>query len=278
MQPSFLCRTGLFALAVALAQPAAATDLVVKAPLNAPPPWSGFYFGTTFGGALTRSKIDSSETYKQTFTATPPNNIFGNSTLANSSGNNHGGAMLDALVGTNALLGSSFLLGAQLEGTVSDINFDSSGTRSLTYFNGAGPTGNTASGDWRPHVYSRWMVSALARAGFLVEPATLVYAIGGWTGASFEYHNLTDNPFFEPGESFWANGVSVGGGLERKLNPNWSVRVEYRYTHFQNKSVSNDFKWTSNFPDTQTDSIRATFHNEMHVIRFGVAYLFPVTW
>ena len=57
------------------------------------------------------------------------------------------------------------------------------------------------------------MTSALLRAGALLDPATLLYAIGGWTGAQFDYQNLTNNNFFEPNETFWANGLSVGGGL-----------------------------------------------------------------
>ncbi len=178
--------------------------------------------------------------------------------------------MLDAFAGANAMIGPSFLLGVQLEGTVSDINFDSSAIASQGF--------NTF--DFRPHVYARWMASALARAGFLVDPATLVYAIGGWTGASFEYHNLTSDPFFAPGESFWANGASVGGGLERKLNPNWSVRIEYRYTRFQDTNVSNDFSasFGGPSPGIKTDTTRAAFQNEMHAVRFGVAYLFPTSW
>lgn len=70
------------------------------------------------------------------------------------------------------------------------------------------------------------MASALARVGFLADPDTLLYAIGGWTGAQFEYNDLTDNPFFEPNETFWANGGSVGAGIERKWGQSWSLRAE----------------------------------------------------
>src|SRR5947207_11780626 len=55
MKSSFLARVGLFAFAVAMAQPGAAADLAVEAlPVMAPPTWSGLYFGGTFGGALSR--------------------------------------------------------------------------------------------------------------------------------------------------------------------------------------------------------------------------------
>jgi opacity protein-like surface antigen len=38
---------------------------------------------------------------------------------------------------------------------------------------------------------------------------------------------------------FGSNGVTVGGGLEKKLSPKWSLRAEYRYTHFGKDSFSN---------------------------------------
>ena len=60
----------------------------------------------------------------------------------------------------------------------------------------------------------------------------MVYVIGGWTGAHFEARNVTDNAFYQPSETFWANGWTAGAGVERKLSSNWSVRAEYRYTDF----------------------------------------------
>ena len=240
------------------------------------PQWSRAYFGGSFGGAWTRSTVASVEKYTAYF----PTNIFpfqinGNTINADSSGNNSTGALLDIFLGTNLVLGSRFVLGGQLEGTVSDVSFNSSGTRTYGYFNSNGPTGQSAIGDFRPHVHSRWMLSALARAGVILDPATLLYAIGGWTGAKFDYQNLTNNTFFEPNEDFWANGISVGGGIERMIGSNWTLRAEYRYTRFWNVGVSNIFNFSSNFPSTQTNSIQASFNNSMQVGRVGISYLLP---
>ena len=117
------------------------------------------------------------------------------------------------------------------------------------------------------------MVSALARAGWLVTPTTLTYGLAGWTGAQFDYQNLTDNLFFQPKDGFWANGITVGGGLEQKLDTNWSIRAEYRYTNFADADVSNNFFWSSNFPSTQTDTIKTKFDDQMQMVRVGVSYL-----
>jgi long-subunit fatty acid transport protein len=68
------------------------------------------------------------------------------------------------------------------------------------------------------------MTSALLRAGVLLDDRTLIYGVGGWTSAQFEAHNVTDNPFYQPVENFWVNGWTARGGVERKLDSNWSVR------------------------------------------------------
>jgi opacity protein-like surface antigen len=43
--------------------------------------------------------------------------------------------------------------------------------------------------------------------------------------------------FFQPEEQFWANGATFGGGLEKKVDENWTVRAEYRYTNFADTEI-----------------------------------------
>jgi opacity protein-like surface antigen len=172
--------------------------------------------------------------------------------------------------------GQYVLGGVQLEGSLAELDFNSEGTRALNYFNSIGPTGQTAVGPFRPHVHSRWMISALARAGTFIDPSTLLYAIAGVTLAQFEYQNLTDNLFFQPGERFFSNGANVGGGIEHKINSHWSIRAEYRYTKFRDVEVSNNFSWSSSsggaVSATQTNAIQTHFENQMHVGRLGFSY------
>jgi outer membrane immunogenic protein len=67
-----------------------------------------------------------------------------------------------------------------------------------------------------------------ARAGYLVNPNTLVYARGGYTNARVKTtvdttigaENATDN----------RDGWLLGAGVERQFMPNASARVEYRYS------------------------------------------------
>jgi opacity protein-like surface antigen len=107
-----------------------------------------------------------------------------------------GGVVIDVFAGWNEQLSSSLVIGAQLEASAANLNFSSAGTRTYAYFDTSGPTGQTAVGDFRPQVASRWMATALLRAGVLLNDQTLVYGLGGWSLAQFEARNLSDNSFF----------------------------------------------------------------------------------
>jgi opacity protein-like surface antigen len=269
----------------AVATPAASAYASSKAPeySKAPmvplvPKWEGLFVGGSFGGTVTRSQLSVQEVYTSSFpTNSPPFNVSGLTTQSNAGASGHIGATLDGFVGANSVFGR-LLAGIQLEGTVSNISFDGSGGRLYSYFNAAGLTGQTATGSFNPHTYARWMVSALVRAGAVLDPQTLLYVIGGWTAGQFEVHDLTNNTFFEPPETCWANGLSVGAGIERKLDESWSIRGEYRYTRFATAVVDGNFTFVSNFPSSQTDSIHAAFKNEMQTVRLGVSHQILPSW
>jgi opacity protein-like surface antigen len=192
--------------------------------------------------------------------------------LGTSRGHNAGG-LLDVFAGWNAQV-SNFVVGGQLEATAADLNFSAAGIKSGRYIDANGPTAQSAVGDFRPQVASRWMASALMRAGVLLNEQTLIYGIGGWTGAQFEARNVTDNAFYQPSETFWANGWTAGAGVERKLSSNWSVRAEYRYTDFGTVRTNDHFQWTSTLPATQTADRRTQYDLSMQSGRIGFAYAF----
>jgi outer membrane immunogenic protein len=67
-----------------------------------------------------------------------------------------------------------------------------------------------------------------ARAGYLVNPETLVYARGGYTNARMEtsVEDLTGKFSATDNRDGWL----VGAGVERQLMSNASARFEYRYS------------------------------------------------
>src|SRR5581483_8815433 len=77
-----------------------------------------------------------------------------------------------------------------------------------------------------------FMVSALAKLGYLVTPRDLVYGLAGWTYAGF---NTTLPTLNDP--AFGAHGVTVGGGWERQILDSWTLKLEYRYSQFESVTV-----------------------------------------
>ena len=255
-------------------KPTAGYDAPPAAPLAVPTKpidqWSGIYWGGSFGGGFTHSRVSSNERFVST--NTPPLVNNGNAIISNAEGSD-GGALADIYLGVNQQIAPSVVVGVQLEGSVGDISFDGHGSRAYTFFNDTGPTGETAAGTFRPHVHSPFMLSALARAGWLADPTTMLYGLAGWTGAQVNFDDVTNDTFFEPKNQFWANGLTVGGGVEKKLSPNWSTRLEYRYTHFFASDVSSNFQFSDTSFGSQTNTIRTRFSEDMQMGRIGISYL-----
>ena len=92
----------------------------------------------------------------------------------------------------------------------------SSGSKVTTYFNDRVGQNGTETNDYRAQVTSKWMASALLRAGILLNEQTLVYGMGGWTVAQFELRDggaasqLDGLAVFRPVETFVANGWTAG--------------------------------------------------------------------
>lgn len=100
-----------------------------------------------------------------------------------------------------------------------------------------------------PSVDARFILGANLRLGFLVTPATLVYATGGYTYAD------VDTGVFNFGSH--ADGWNVGLGVEHRFTANWSGFVEYRYHQLD-----------VNVPAGASGDVEA------HTVKVGVNYRF----
>ena len=74
----------------------------------------------------------------------------------------------------------------------------------------------------------RWSLAMTARAGYLADPRTLVYARGGYEHACIEANALVGGSRLSESEN--SDGWTIGGGIERQLQQNISARLEYRYS------------------------------------------------
>src|SRR5262249_36002425 len=124
-----------------------------------------------------------------------------------------------------------------------------------------------------------WMLTALGRFGYLVNPRDMVYVLGGWSFASFSARLESDDN--SVGRTFTANGPAVGVGWERQIMDLWTFRAEYRYTKYLNRTLStpNSFADTTTTfglgagaqTSTGTNSSSTTISSDMHMFRFGLA-------
>jgi outer membrane immunogenic protein len=82
---------------------------------------------------------------------------------------------------------------------------------------------------------SNYLGAAGARAGYLLNPSSLLYAKGGfaWVGAKPDFAAIGT----AKGISDTSFGWQIGGGLEHRLSANWSVKLEYDHTQAGDKQI-----------------------------------------
>ncbi len=197
------------------------TPVAVEAPT-----WSGVYFGVGAGYGHNHSK----------------NNYHDNSgdPSANSSVNEFAdGGLVSLIYGIDRQVGNRFVVGAFADFSTSDLN------------RGDEDIHNALVAD------RSWAIGA--RAGYLVNDRTLVYATGGYTEAHFSNDGWwdIDTPVGTAAGkgSRWFGGYFVGGGIERKLNDNFYVRGEARYSDYSAGITNSGTIEGANFVDREVPSI-----------------------
>jgi outer membrane immunogenic protein len=212
-------------IAAWMAGSAFAADMPVKA---APPPvlaydWSGLYIGGVIGGAW--GHIDSSD----------PGGIIGTLVNVPVIQTTTSSSFIGGVEG-----GDRYQLGKLVIGWEADITWgDLSGTSSSTF----GPV-------FAPGVLTRsitadtkWIGTATSSVG-IAHDRWLIY---GKAGVAWEHTDYTSNwtvagvPLFSGvGSDSSSNqvGWTVGTGIEWAIWNNWSVKAEYDYLDFGNKTVA----------------------------------------
>jgi len=74
----------------------------------------------------------------------------------------------------------------------------------------------------------KYSIDLTARAGYLVNPQTLVYLRGGYTNARMRTTVTSAAGILADSDN--QDGWLAGGGVERAINSNVSARLEYRYS------------------------------------------------
>lgn len=86
-----------------------------------------------------------------------------------------------------------------------------------------------------------WMWTIGARLGLLTTPDTLFYALIGYSQAEFDDPSISIN-FDGYSDTFKTSldtfsGITVGLGMETRLDQNWGLKLEYRFTQFSDEEL-----------------------------------------
>jgi outer membrane immunogenic protein len=174
--------------------------------------WTGFYLGAGGGYGATKTDLDL--------------NGSGSFGTAEGSGN----ISIDGLggmggfgtiqVGYDMQASNRFVIGAFFDYDFAGID----NTISATFGTTSGSIHNNLTDSW----------TAGGRGGYLVNPATLAYVLGGYTEAHFSLPSIFAHNDFQ--------GWTLGAGFETNLGGPLFLKGEYRYTQLDRQTLlSGDF-------------------------------------
>jgi outer membrane immunogenic protein len=224
-------------LASALLTPAAAADLSVAPMYKAPPApvatWTGSYIGVSGGGVWGNAVVHNNATGVD---QTPRFDL--------------NGGLIGVTAGFNVQNGNVVV---GIEGDTSASNKKGSAFEF--------PPNAAFSNE----VKENWLSTVRGRVGY-TQGNWLVYATAG--GALANVENTIVGPPGTVSETHAHWGWTAGAGVEVKLNPDWSAKVEYLYVGLQDKSYFNPAPSVA-LPSNQ--GLRL----DDHIVRVGVNYKLP---
>ena len=260
----------LFSMTIAACMLAAtdisgAADFPIRAPVAPAPPlaWTGCYVGLNAGVAWGRVR----DTWNANPSVFPPPEIrdvlngFGSGTI-DASGFVGGGQV-----------GCQRQINAAVFGIEADIQYTGlSGSRPVSFPGNSGVLPLNFREDFR----STWLATFRGRAGWLVNPAVLLYATGGVAVANLKTFDFvvdaTNSTSFDTASGSGRRvGWTAGVGAEWMFAPQWSVKTEYLYVDLGrfNTLASSHFQGTVT-PASISHSHRLT----EHIVRAGLNYKF----
>jgi outer membrane immunogenic protein len=244
-----------------VSQSADAADLPVKAPPLAPvvvAPWTGFYAGVNIGYGWSNDRdvvvgetLDGAPFISGTW---PGFGTFGRLGME--------GIFGGGQIGYNWQT-AGWVFGVEADIQAADI--DGSAAATLAYIDALNTITVATSGRLS------WFGTARGRVGFAWDRA-LLYATGGVAFGHVKYHQVMTDTF-----AFVANGSAktdsagwtVGGGIEYLVSPSWSIKAEYLFMDFGDKT----FTFAEVGP-TPGFAVTTNQKSEFHTARIGLNYHF----
>jgi outer membrane immunogenic protein len=285
---------------VALAAPAAAADM----PLKAPAPvaidiWTGGYVGANVGYDWGSDVIDSTGTPGQCSAAVPGctafPNFYSNYSAQAATFNTslrHSGLIYGGQAGHNWLVHNIAWTWDGVLGVEVDFQgkSDSHGTTINTFVPSVPFPAQPVTGTTTLHEKIDSLGTLRGRAGLLWGPNTLIYATAGvaWASATASGFYGQNVPFVGGGAPNifpYGNGSSVrselfgpvvGGGIEWKWTANWSVKAEYLYADLGSLTFNTQIvnPVLPNAGSLSSATVNVSTHIHDNIARVGVNYRF----
>lgn len=182
--------------------------------------WSGFWVGGGLGYGSTNYEISGDAEISEVQS--------GSLNLPDLGGQ---GAFVSLEAGYAHALAPKWILAGQLDYAFGDIGNDAD-------LNLDGRPDLDASYDLKV----KSMLAGTARLGYLPSDATMVYGLAGLTRAEFEadYSLSAGEMSSQGGYDFSDTGLTIGAGIETRLNEKVGLKFEYRYTKFDDYSLYED--------------------------------------
>lgn len=263
---------GATSLSVACASMALAADLPARTFAKAPAaimvdPWTGWYLGASAGGRF------DNDTWTGTGFEIPAAPVA-LSSRDNPHDFNSSSARLGLYGGYNWRLQQMWVVGLEADIAWADQKSSAAGIPGL--IPAFAPNDSV-------RVRDMWDGGLRARLGYLITPATLLYATGGaswmqneasitcngntgWCGGTNATSNRTDSI------SKTVAGWTIGAGLEATVMPNWLLRGEYRYASYAGYHAT--LLQGGNGANGNLDVVEADIKPRTHTVLIGLAYKF----
>lgn len=105
-----------------------------------------------------------------------------------------------------------------------------------------------------------WFGTVRGRLGWAFGPA-LLYGTGGFAYGNVNQRAVLGNDIL--GNNSTQTGYTVGGGIEYKFTPNWSVKAEYQYIDLGNEKLTDNL-----------GAVAGPLDNSLQTVRAGLNYRF----
>ena len=117
-----------------------------------------------------------------------------------------------------------------------------------------------------------WFGTVRGRAGYATG-GTLIYVTGGLAFGGLMQH--TEDKSFTPPATYKSDstvgGYVLGGGVEYRFNPSWSLKAEYQYLNF-GKNDPGLVSGPRGAPPTMAADLNTVSDDAFHTVRVGLNY------